>query len=55
MEFINAIESNLNKEAIKEYEPVQAGDVPATWADVEDMKEDLGYHPSTPITKGIKK
>jgi len=35
--------------------PIQAGDVPATYADVSDLVEDLGYKPATPIQEGIDK
>ena len=33
--------------------PIQPGDVPATYADVTDLIEDLGYKPATPIEEGI--
>jgi UDP-glucuronate 4-epimerase len=54
MEYISAIEKKLNKEAIKEYLPMQPGDVPKTEASVTNLMEDLGYKPSTPIEKGIE-
>jgi len=54
MEYISAIEKKLNKEAVKEYLPMQPGDVPKTEASVTDLMEDLGYKPSTPIEKGIE-
>lgn len=53
MEFIREIEKNLGKEAKKDFLPLQDGDVPATWADVSDLKRDLDYHPQTPVSKGI--
>lgn len=53
MDFITAIENKLGKEIQKNFLPLQAGDVPATYADVNDLVEDLGYKPSTPIQKGI--
>lgn len=34
-------------------QPLQAGDVPATHADVSDLVEDLGYKPATPVQQGI--
>ena len=37
----------------KELLPLQAGDVPATYADVADLVEDLGYQPATPVQQGI--
>ena len=53
MEFIQAIEKALGKTAIKEYLPLQAGDVPATYADIDDLTRDTGFKPSTPVTEGI--
>jgi UDP-glucuronate 4-epimerase len=54
MDFILAIEDSIGKTAIKEYLPMQAGDVPATWADVEDLTKDLGYKPETSVQDGIR-
>jgi len=53
MDFIEAIETKLGKKAIKNLLPMQLGDVPATFADVEDLVKDLDYKPSTPIQVGI--
>jgi UDP-glucuronate 4-epimerase len=53
MEFINAIEHHLGKKAIKEYLPMQPGDVPRTEADVTDLVQNLGYKPDTAVKKGI--
>lgn len=55
MDFITAIEHKLGKQIHKNFLPLQAGDVPSTYADIEDLVEDLGYKPSTPIQKGIDK
>jgi UDP-glucuronate 4-epimerase len=55
MDFIEAIENKLNKKIEKNFLPLQAGDVPATYADVSDLVEDLGYKPQTPIQEGIDK
>lgn len=55
MDFIKAIEKELGMEAKKIFKPLQAGDVPATWADVSDLQKDLGYKPNTPIELGVKK
>ena len=55
MDFINALEEVLGKTAEKKMLPMQPGDVPATWADVKDLVEDLGYNrPGTPVKEGIK-
>ena len=48
------IENKINK-AIKNFLPLQAGDVPATWADVDDLVENLGYKPQTTIQYGINR
>ncbi|MFA5902510.1 MAG: NAD-dependent epimerase [Desulfobacula sp.] len=53
MEFVDAIEKAIGKKAVKEYLPLQAGDVPATYADVNDLIKDTGFKPSTPIVEGI--
>ena len=53
MDFIGAIETALGKEAEKNMMPIQPGDVPATWADVSDLVDDLGYQPDTPIQEGV--
>lgn len=53
MDFIEAIENKLGKKIEKNMLPIQAGDVPATYADVTDLVEDLNYKPETPIQEGI--
>jgi len=52
--FIETIENCLGKKAIKNLLPLQAGDVPDTYADVVDLVNDLGYKPSMPLEDGIK-
>ena len=54
MKFIEIIEECLGKKAIKNMEPMQPGDVPATFADVDDLERDVGFKPNTPIEVGIK-
>ncbi|HCD97855.1 MAG TPA: NAD-dependent epimerase, partial [Flavobacteriaceae bacterium] len=53
-EFIEAIEEALGKKAIKNLQPMQAGDVAKTWADVSGLEKDYNYHPNTPVKEGIK-
>jgi UDP-glucuronate 4-epimerase len=53
MDFIGAIEAALGQEARKNMLPLQQGDVPATYADIDDLVRDAGFQPSTPIQKGI--
>lgn len=53
MEFIAAIESSTGVEAKKEYHPMQPGDVLRTYADIDPMKELVGFEPKTTIQEGI--
>jgi len=53
MDFIEAIENKLGTKIEKNMMPIQPGDVPATYADVTDLVEDLDYKPATPIQEGI--
>ena len=53
--FIETIEDVLGIEARKEYLDLQPGDVPATYADVEDLMADVGFKPATPIRTGIER
>ena len=54
MDYIGAIEDCLGKKAEKNLLPLQAGDVPDTWADTEALANDVGYQPATPIEVGVK-
>jgi UDP-glucuronate 4-epimerase len=53
MQFIETIEKKLGKKAIKNLMPIQEGDVPETFADVEDLMREVDFKPSTPIETGI--
>lgn len=53
MRFIGVLEAALGREAVKIMEPLQAGDVPETAADIESSRRDLGFDPKTPIEVGI--
>lgn len=55
MYFIETLESALGRTAHKNLLPLQAGDVPETFADVDDLAHDVGFHPSTSIEDGIAK
>ena len=55
MKFIGVLEDCLGKKAEKNLLPMQPGDVPETYADVDDLAEDAGFKPFTPIEEGIKK
>lgn len=53
MDFIEAIEKKLDKKAKKNYLPLQPGDVPETYANVEDLFRDIDFQPQTTIQAGI--
>ena len=53
--FIETIEKALGRKAQKQYMDLQPGDVPATYADVEDLMRDVGFKPATPIEEGIER
>ncbi|MEO0985583.1 MAG: NAD-dependent epimerase [Cyanobacteria bacterium J06639_14] len=55
MQFIEVIEAAMGQPAKKVMKPMQAGDVTATYADVEDLMQDVGFQPATPIEVGIQK
>ncbi len=55
MDFIEAIEKHVGKEAKKNMMPIQPGDVEVTYANVSDLTADLGFKPDTPIEEGVGK
>ena len=55
MEFISVFEEKIGKKAIKQFLPMQAGDVHETYADIEDLEKDIGFKPQTTINEGIGK
>lgn len=54
LKFIEVIEQKTGKKAIKNFMPIQEGDVPETYADVDDLMRDVGFKPSTPIETGVE-
>ena len=54
MDFIEEIEKQCGREAVKNFMPMQKGDVPATWADATLLKELTGYQPQTDVKEGIR-
>jgi UDP-glucuronate 4-epimerase len=54
LDFITEIENNLVKKAVKNFLPMQPGDVPQNVADVSELVADYGYRPSTPVKTGVK-
>lgn len=55
IKFIEILENNIGKKAQKNMLPMQQGDVPTTYADVDDLMKDVGFKPSTPLEEGLKK
>ena len=55
MHVVSLLEKEFGRTATKEMLPMQPGDVPATYADVEDLARDIGFRPSTTIEDGIKR
>jgi len=54
-DFIKVIEESLGKKAILNFQPLQKGDIVATYADIETSKQDLGFEPCISIHEGIPK
>jgi UDP-glucuronate 4-epimerase len=55
LKFIEVIEQKLGKKAVKNFMPIQEGDVPETFADVEDLMREVDFKPETSIETGIDK
>jgi UDP-glucuronate 4-epimerase len=55
LRYIEVIEEALGKKAIKNFLPLQAGDVPETFADIDDLVRDVGYRPATPVEEGVRR
>jgi UDP-glucuronate 4-epimerase len=52
--YIRTLEECLGRKARMNLLPLQAGDVPDTWANIEDLTRDVGYTPATPVAVGIR-
>lgn len=55
MDFISTLERALGQEAVKNFMPMQPGDVVATCADVAELQRDVGFEPSTPLQTGLER
>lgn len=55
MRYIEVIEECVGRTAEKNMLPMQPGDVPDTWADTEDLANDVDYRPSTPVEEGVRR
>ena len=55
MRYIEVLEECLGRKAEKNLLPLQQGDVPDTWADIDDLQRDVAYTPATPVETGIRR
>jgi len=55
MRYIEVIEECLGRKAQKNFLPMQLGDVPDTFADIEDLVQEVGYRPATSVEVGVRK
>ncbi len=55
LRFIEILEGHLGRRAVKNLLPMQPGDVPVTYADIDDLIRDVGFRPSTPIEEGLRR
>lgn len=53
LDFIEAIETALGREAVKDFQPMQPGDVSTTFADIDALGAWTGYRPATPLAEGL--
>lgn len=55
LHFIEVIEKKIGKKAVKNFMPIQEGDVPETYANVDDLVQEVDFRPGTPIEVGVGK
>ena len=55
LEVVRLLEETIGRNAKRELVPMQPGDVPATYADIDDLMRDVGFRPATPIKTGIER
>ncbi len=55
LRLIAVLEAELGRKAERRFLPMQPGDVPATFADIDDLARDVGFRPATPIEEGVSK
>jgi UDP-glucuronate 4-epimerase len=53
MDFVRILEEATGREAVKEFLPMQPGDVQSTWADVQALEDAVGFRPDTPLREGL--
>ena len=52
---VRLLEENIGKKALRELAPMQPGDVPATYADVDDLDRAVGFKPETTVEQGLER
>ena len=55
MDLVQVLETTIGKKAVTEMLPMQPGDVPATYADIDDLMREVDFRPSTPIKDGVER
>jgi len=55
LRYIDVLEDALGVPAIRQFEDIQPGDVPATWADVDALRGAVGFAPATPVEEGVRR
>ncbi len=55
MRFVEIIEEAIGKKATKNLQPIQPGDIPATYADVRELMEQYSFQPTMPLEEGIRR
>jgi UDP-glucuronate 4-epimerase len=55
LRYIEVIEEAVGRKAVKNFLPLQPGDVPETCADIDDLVHDVGYRPATPVELGVRR
>ncbi|RMH91078.1 MAG: hypothetical protein D6681_14035 [Calditrichaeota bacterium] len=55
LEYIEALEKALGIQAKKNFLPIQPGEVPETFADVQELMADVGFRPRTPVRTGVQR
>jgi len=55
LRYVDVLEAELGVAAIRQFEDIQPGDVPATWADVDGLRDAVGFAPATPVEEGVRR
>jgi len=55
LRYVEVLEDALGMKAIRQLEDIQPGDVPATWADVDALRDAVGFAPATPVEEGVRR